>query len=79
MLDAHEEVPVTNDDLLFRHRLQLFARAGEVGVSRACRELGYHRSWNYRWKPVVERQGLEMLRPREPPPAADAEPSATLG
>ena len=56
---------MTNDDLLFRHRLQLFARAGEVGVSRACRELGYHRSWNYRWKPVVERQGLEMLRPRE--------------
>jgi len=56
---------VTNDDLLFRHRLRLFARAGEVGVSRACRELGYHRSWYYRWKPVVERQGLEMLRPRE--------------
>jgi len=27
--------------------------------------LGYHRSWYYRWKPVVERQGLEMLRPRE--------------
>ena len=70
---------MTNDDLLFRHRLQLFARAGEVGVSRACRELGYHRSWNYRWKPVVERQGLEMLRPREPPPAADAEPSAAWG
>jgi transposase InsO family protein len=56
---------VTNDDLLYRHRLQLFARAGQVGVSRACRELGYHRSWYYRWKPVVERQGLEMLRPRE--------------
>ena len=56
---------MTNDDLLFRHRLQLFARAGQVGVSRACRELGYHRSWYYRWKPVVESQGLELLRPRE--------------
>jgi transposase-like protein len=56
---------VTNDDLLFRHRLLLFAKAGEVGVSRACRELGYHRSWYYRWKPLVERHGLEMLRPRE--------------
>ena len=56
---------MTNDDLLFRHRLLLFAKAGEVGVSRACRELGYHRSWYYRWKPLVERQGLEMLRPRE--------------
>lgn len=56
---------MTNDDLLFRHRLRLFARAAEVGVSRACRELGYHRSWYYRWKPVVESQGLEMLRPRE--------------
>ena len=56
---------MTNDDLLFRHRLLLFAKAGEVGVSLDCRELGYHRSWYYRWKPVVERQGLEMLRPRE--------------
>ncbi len=57
---------MTNDGLLFRHRLLLFAKAGEVGVSRACRELGYHRSWYYRWKPVVERHAqLEMLRPRE--------------
>ena len=56
---------VTNDDLLFRHRMRLFARAAEVGVSQACRELGYHRSWYDRWKPVVESQGLEMLRPRE--------------
>jgi transposase InsO family protein len=56
---------MTNDDLIYRQRLRLFARAGEVGVSQACRELGYHRSTYYRWKPVVERQGLEMLRPRE--------------
>jgi len=56
---------VTNDDLIYRHRLLLFAQAGQVGVSRACRALGYHRSWYYRWKPLVERHGLEILRPRE--------------
>jgi hypothetical protein len=48
---------VTNDDLLFRHRLLLFAKASQLGVSRACQELGYHRSWYYRWKPLVERHG----------------------
>lgn len=31
---------MTNDDVIFRHRLPLFARAGEVGVRRACREAG---------------------------------------
>jgi transposase InsO family protein len=56
---------VTNDDLLYRHRLLVFARAAEEGVSRACRALGYHRSWFYRWKGRVEREGLEVLRPRE--------------
>lgn len=56
---------MTHDDLIYRHRLLLFARAGEVGVSRACEALGYHRSWYYRWKPLVERHGLEILRPRE--------------
>jgi hypothetical protein len=39
---------LTNDDLLFRLRVHLFARAGQVGVGRACRELGYHRSSYYR-------------------------------
>lgn len=56
---------MTNDDLLFRHRLQLFARAAQVGVRRACRELGFHHSTYYRWKPRVEAEGLEILRPRE--------------
>ena len=56
---------MTNDDLLFRHRLQLFARAAQVGVRRACRELGFHHSTYYRWRPRVEREGLEILRPRE--------------
>ncbi|MBA3560911.1 MAG: hypothetical protein H0W30_20255, partial [Gemmatimonadaceae bacterium] len=52
---------MTNDDLIFRHRLRLFARAGEVGVRRACRELGFHHSTYYRWKPFVLRHGLEIL------------------
>ena len=56
---------MTQDDVLFGYRLQLFALAGERGVSEACRLMGVHRSSYYRWKREVDRQGLEMLRPRE--------------
>jgi transposase InsO family protein len=56
---------MTKDDVLFGYRLQLFALAGERGVSEACRLMGVHRSTYYRWKAQVERQGLEMLRPRQ--------------
>ena len=56
---------MTQDDVLFGYRLQLFALAAERGVSEACRLMGVHRSTYYRWKPEVERAGLEMLRPRE--------------
>lgn len=56
---------MTKDDVLFGYRLQLFALAGEKGVSEACRLMGVHRSTYYRWKHQVDRQGLEMLRPRE--------------
>jgi len=56
---------MTQDDVLFGYRLQLFALAGQRGVSEACRLLGVHRSTYYRWKRQVERSGLEMLRPRE--------------
>ena len=56
---------MTQDDVLFGYRLQLFALADERGVSEACRLMGVHRSTYYRWKPEVERAGLEMLRPRE--------------
>jgi transposase InsO family protein len=56
---------VTQDDVLFGYRLQLFALAAERGVSEACRLMGVHRSSYYRWKPGVERAGLEVLRPRE--------------
>jgi transposase InsO family protein len=56
---------MTESDVLFGYRLQLFALAGERGVSEACRLMGVHRSTYYRWKAQVERQGFEMLRPRE--------------
>src|SRR5918997_1675492 len=56
---------MTQDDVLFGYRLQLFALAEEGGVSEACRLMGVHRSTYYRWKREVERCGLEMLRPRE--------------
>lgn len=56
---------MTESDVLFGYRLRLFALAGERGVSEACRLMGVHRSTYYRWKPEVERAGLEMLRPRE--------------
>jgi transposase InsO family protein len=60
-----EQSRMTQDDVLFSYRLQLFALAAERGVSEACRLMGVHRSTYYRWKGQVERQGLEMLRPRE--------------
>ena len=56
---------MTESDVLFGYRLQLFALAGERGVSEACRLMGVHRSTYYRWRSQVERSGLEMLRPRE--------------
>lgn len=56
---------MTKDDVLFGYRLQLFAEAGRVGVSAACRTFGVHRSTYYAWKRQVDRHGLEMLRPRE--------------
>jgi transposase InsO family protein len=56
---------VLDSDVLYRFRLQLFDHARGVGVSAACRTFGVHRSTYYRWKAMVERSGLEMLRPRE--------------
>jgi transposase InsO family protein len=56
---------VTQDDVLFGYRLQLFALAAERGVAEACRLMGVHRSTYYRWKAQVDRHGLEVLRPRE--------------
>ena len=56
---------MSQDDVLFGYRLQLFDLAGRVGVASACRTFGVHRSTYYRWKRQVERHGLDALRPRE--------------
>lgn len=56
---------MTEDDVLFGYRLQLFRLAGEIGPTKACRLMGVHRSTYYRLKGQVEASGLEMLRPRE--------------
>jgi transposase len=60
-----EQGRMTQDDVLFGYRLQLFDLAARTTVSHACRIFGVHRSTYYRWKAQVDRQGLEMLRPRE--------------
>jgi hypothetical protein len=66
---------VTQDDLLYRFRLRVFAMAGELGnVRAACRAMGIHPSTYYRWKRQLDRYGPEILRPRErrPPRMANA-------
>ena len=56
---------MSEDDVLFGYRLQLLDYAARTTVSEACRTFGVHRSTYYRWKRMVERHGLEVLRPRE--------------
>jgi transposase len=56
---------MTQDDVLFGYRQQLFAEAARTNVTAACRTFGVHRSTYYAWKRQVERHGLEVLRPRE--------------
>jgi len=57
---------VIDSDVLYSFRLRLLDVAREQrNVSEACRIFGIHRSTYYRWKGMVERSGLEMLRPRE--------------
>ena len=57
---------MTNDDVLYRSRLRLFALAREMGsVRAACRMMGVHHSTYYRWHRQFVRYGTEILRPRE--------------
>src|SRR5829696_3523919 len=60
-----EQSRMTQDDVLFGYRLQLFDLAARTTVTHACRIFGVHPSTYYRWSAMVERSGLEMLRPRE--------------
>jgi hypothetical protein len=57
---------MVQDDRFFQYRLRLFVRAREVGVSRACRELGCQCPGYYRWRPLVERRRPGM--PNQVPP-----------
>lgn len=56
---------MTDDDVLFKFRLQVFELAARTNISHACRTFGVHRSTYYRLKQQVDASGLEMLRPRE--------------
>jgi transposase len=56
---------MTDHDVLFGFRLQLFDLAARTSVTHACRVFNVHRSTYYAWKQKVDRHGLEMLRPRE--------------
>ena len=56
---------MSEDDVLFGYRLQLLDYAARTSVAEACRTFGVHRSTFYRWKRLVDRHGLEVLRPRE--------------
>src|SRR5918911_914856 len=60
-----EQSRMTQDDVLFGYRLELFDLAARTTVTHACRTFGVHRSTYYAWKRQVDRHGLEMLRPRE--------------
>ena len=62
---SKETGTVLDSDVLYGFRLRLFDHAREVGVSQACRTFGIHRSTYYRWKAMIERSGIGMLRPRE--------------
>ena len=55
---------MTQDDLLYRFRLRVFAMAQELGnVRAACRAMGIHPSTYYRWKRQLDRHDPEILRP----------------
>jgi transposase-like protein len=53
---------LTNDDVIHRSRLRLFALARKMGsVRAACRLLGVHHSTYYRWRRQLVRFGPELL------------------
>ena len=64
---------MTQDDVLFGYRLQLFALAGERGVSEACRLFGVHRSTYYRWKRAGRARRAGDAPAARAPAAADAQ------
>jgi len=70
---------MTQDDLLYRFRLRVFAIAAELdNVRAACRAMGIHPSTYYRWKHQLDRHGPEILRPRERRPPRMANQTSPL-
>jgi hypothetical protein len=47
-----EQSRMTQDDVLFGYRLQLFDLAARTTVAHACRTFGVHRSTYCRWKDI---------------------------
>jgi transposase-like protein len=56
-----EQSRMTQDDVLFGYRLQLFDLAARTTVAHACRTFGVHRSTYYRWKAQDDRHGRSGL------------------
>jgi transposase-like protein len=57
---------VTQDDLIDRFRLRVFAIAAEFGnVGAACRAMGIHPSTYYRWKQQLDRHGRRTVACRD--------------
>ena len=70
---------MTQDDVLFGYRLQLFDLAARTNVSHACRTFGVHRSTYYRWKRAVDASGLEMREPEPEPRVESSRPGELVG
>lgn len=71
---VNEASRMTQDDMLFGRRLQLFALAAERGVSEACRLMGMHRSTYCRWKRQVA-VGAGDAQAAGAAPSGDAHPA----
>ena len=71
---------MTQDDVLFSYRLQLFELAARTTVANACRTFGVHRSTYYRWKQAVDPPSRPRSLRRPARPTADARAgAASLG
>lgn len=56
---------MSDDDVLFGYRLQLFDLAARTTVTEACRVFGIHRSTYYSWKRRIEHVGCTNAAGRD--------------
>jgi transposase InsO family protein len=63
-LRERRDALVTNEELVYRQRLQVFQQydSGQHTVASICRKYGYSRTWFYKFKERRERLGDEGLR-----------------